>query len=703
MATVHQQKPRRRTDIAQPRMKEAGAPPRVRRVFINHIDSYASESIAQCLSERVGGQTEEEEEEEELEITPHGAATAFHVVGTVSGRHAVALPCVVEAYLQPNREELLSKLIDCDVIIYNITQHAEQVDEALWAVSALHKEMGRFSGGKMFILVSTVMTWAASKPLNSDFTDEHFLKRRPHPNFQPHIDLEKKVVHMGKTKRGLFSTYVVASGLQYGMGEQVFHYFFKTSWLGHETPVFGDGTNIVPTIHVSDLARVILNVIKHQPKPYYLLAVDSSSNTLEQIVREVASMFGAGKVQKRPFEEAYLTEDLSTVEIDSLLVNLRMQNVHLKELIPIDWLCETGLVDNMELVVEEYQKARGLLPLRLCVLGPPAVGKSTVSKQISEYYKVQHITLKETIAETISQLEDNVRNADPDAADENSAVEAKEFLNSLKDSMEQYGGLLDEQLLVKVVRNKLMSPPCRNQGFVLDGFPKTYEQAKELFYAEESQPEDGATQMSSCRRKIMPEFVLCLDASDIFLEHRVMMLPERLVQEHNYEQEHFQRRLAGYRENNAEDETVVNYFEELDLSPLYLEITSSEEPDHLLMMQTIFDTVGQPRNYGPTSLEEEERRKAEEKMEREAQEKAEEERQEAENAQHRAAQWEEWTQRLQEVRQQEEEVLEAESAPLRNYLMEHVMPTLTQGLIACCTARPQDPVDFLVLLSALRS
>lgn len=59
------------------------------------------------------------------------------------------------------------------------------------------------------------------------------------------------------------------------------------------------------------------------------------------------------------------------------------------------------------------------------------------------------------------------------------------------------------------------------------------------------------------------------------------------------------------------------------------------------------------------------------------------------------------TQRLQEVRQQEEEVLEAESAPLRNYLMEHVMPTLTQGLIACCTARPQDPVDFLVLLSAL--
>lgn len=45
-------------------------------------------------------------------------------------------------------------------------------------------------------------------------------------------------------------------------------------------------------------------------------------------------------------------------------------------------------------------------------------------------------------------------------------------------------GLLDDQLLVKVVKDKLMSNPCRNQGFVLDSFPKTYEQAKELFSGE---------------------------------------------------------------------------------------------------------------------------------------------------------------------------------------------------------------------------
>lgn len=49
-------------------------------------------------------------------------------------------------------------------------------------------------------------------------------------------------------------------------------------------------------------------------------------------------------------------------------------------------------------------------------------------------------------------------------------------------------GLLEEQLLVKVVRDKLMSNPCKNQGFVLDGFPKSYEQARELFSGEIFEP-----------------------------------------------------------------------------------------------------------------------------------------------------------------------------------------------------------------------
>ena len=52
--------------------------------------------------------------------------------------------------------------------------------------------------------------------------------------------------------------------------------------------------------------------------------------------------------------------------------------------------------------------------------------------------------------------------------------------------------------------------------------------------------------------------------------------------------------------------------------------------------------------------------------------------------------------RLNEVKKEEQEVLETQSIPLRNYLMKHVMPTLSQGLVECTKVRPDDPVDFLV-------
>uniref|UniRef100_A0A671XHN6 Adenylate kinase 7b n=1 Tax=Sparus aurata TaxID=8175 RepID=A0A671XHN6_SPAAU len=657
-------------NMAEPRMERGGHTPK--RVFINNTDSYASKHIAKFLSEcelrppaGPEGQTKTGDEEDGVvSLQNQRAEGAFQLVGTASDPPEEDRGFVMEDY----RDELLSRLMDCDVVIYNVTQHADQVEEASWAVSALHDRISHFSGPKMFILISTVMTWACSKPVDPEdpelpFTDEMFRRRRAHRNFKQHIELEKRVVKMGKTN---FPTYVVASGLQYGMGEQILHFFFKTSWLGQEKeiPVFGDGTNIVPMIHINDLASVIQNVIELQPKHHYLLAVDDSNSTMKDVVK--------------------------VMEIDSLLVNLRMESAHLKAPFSVNWSCESGLVDNMALVVEEYRQTRGLLPVRLCVLGPPAVGKSTVCKQICQHYTLHHITLIDTITETISQLEETVQNADPDGDNDDSVAEAQEQLASLKASMERNGGILDEQQLVKVLKDKLTSNPCRNQGFVLDSFPKTYEQAKELFSGETLQHGSSCSGVrSTCTFKIY-KFVLCLDASDAFLKDRVMNLPERQVQEHNYGQEHFLRRLATYRESNMEDITVVNYFEELDISPL-------NEPDCLLLMQKIFHTVGKPRNYGPDiqEVEREQRRRAEVRMKREAMEQAEEESREAEEARQRAARWEEWTKGLEEARQQEEDLLEAQSVPMRNYLVEHVMPTLTQGLIECCTARPQDPVDFL--------
>ena len=51
---------------------------------------------------------------------------------------------------------------------------------------------------------------------------------------------------------------------------------------------------------------------------------------------------------------------------------------------------------------------------------------------------------------------------------------------------------------------------------------------------------------------------------------------------------------------------------------------------------------------------------------------------------------------MEEVRREEQQLLEAQSTPLRNYLMQNVLPTITLALIDCCRVRPDDPIDFLV-------
>lgn len=52
--------------------------------------------------------------------------------------------------------------------------------------------------------------------------------------------------------------------------------------------------------------------------------------------------------------------------------------------------------------------------------------------------------------------------------------------------------------------------------------------------------------------------------------------------------------------------------------------------------------------------------------------------------------------KLEQISREELEYVEAKSLPLRNYLMTHVMPTLTKGLIQCGKIKPEDPIDFLV-------
>lgn len=109
---------------------------------------------------------------------------------------------------------------------------------------------------------------------------------------------------------------------------------------------------------------------------------------------------------------------------------------------------------------------------------------------------------------------------------------------------------------------RLKSKDCLNQGYVIDGYPKTFEQSRMLFLVSEEglkeeeqmerekledEFEDEDTEVKNVDVTILPELVVLLEASDKFLEERIMNLPESEIQSTHYTEEHMLRRMKEYR------------------------------------------------------------------------------------------------------------------------------------------------------------
>lgn len=678
-------------------------------VFINNVDTFSGNLLSKVLSSAViGGTLMEEDTESKISVIEDSNTDNFYyIVGTLKDPNSPKPSWVKEIYQYEKKEELFQSLLVCDIIIYDNTE-STQVEEATWVVSALNAEIPNFLKPKVFICVSTVLTWARTKPVDTDdpdmpFTEEDYRKRKAHPNFKSHLSCEKLVIKVGKTNKSKLMTYVVAAGITYGEGENLFHFLFKTAWLGEKShlPIFGNGQNVIPTIHIRDLASIIVNICDSKPKVRYILAVDDAKSTMEDIIRTISKNLGAGKIKFINKEDSLTESGLSQVEFDMLNVHLRLEATFIKEGMNITWVSEGGFTDNIHRMVKEYKQVRNLLPLRVYITGPPASGKSTVVEQLCKYYKVHHIKIQDVITEAISNLKITAARADDDEDDpddDTRAQDSQKLLDDVEESKEKNNGRLDDDLIIKFYKTKLNSVACQNQGFILDGYPKTLEQAKELFALGDHDDEmEEREKEGDFDDLIMPEFVFSLTASDDFLRNRVMHLKESVVSGTHNTEEGFQRRLIEYRSINSDDETVLNYFDELEIHPEHIDIAQDHTTQMIQTVEYITSIMGKERNYGPTEeeLENMKRIVVEKELEENKRIQEEVEQREAVEARDRAKHLEEWHNKLEEVKKQECEMLEVQSIPLRNYLMTHVMPTLTQGLIACCKVRPQDPIDFL--------
>ncbi|KXB46256.1 putative adenylate kinase [Tissierellia bacterium KA00581] len=96
--------------------------------------------------------------------------------------------------------------------------------------------------------------------------------------------------------------------------------------------------------------------------------------------------------------------------------------------------------------------------MRLILLGPPGAGKGTQATNIVKEYGITHISTGDIFRHNIKNQTELGK-------------KVKEFLDN--------GKLVPDELTIDLVWDRLSKEDCKN-GFLLDGFPRTINQAKAL-------------------------------------------------------------------------------------------------------------------------------------------------------------------------------------------------------------------------------
>jgi adenylate kinase len=97
--------------------------------------------------------------------------------------------------------------------------------------------------------------------------------------------------------------------------------------------------------------------------------------------------------------------------------------------------------------------------VRLVIFGRQGAGKGTQSVRLADHYGAPHISTGDMLRE---------------AADAGTPIglEAKRYMDS--------GDLLPDEVMLRVIEERLGQPDVKAHGFLLDGFPRTLGQAEAL-------------------------------------------------------------------------------------------------------------------------------------------------------------------------------------------------------------------------------
>jgi adenylate kinase len=96
---------------------------------------------------------------------------------------------------------------------------------------------------------------------------------------------------------------------------------------------------------------------------------------------------------------------------------------------------------------------------RLIILGRQGAGKGTQCVRLSRHFVVPHISTGDMLRAAVRE-------------ETELGLMAKEVMDA--------GGLVGDDIMIGIVRERLNAPDARSRGYILDGFPRTLDQAESL-------------------------------------------------------------------------------------------------------------------------------------------------------------------------------------------------------------------------------
>lgn len=589
---------------------------------------------------------------------------------------------------------------------------------------------------------------APPKPEVINFKEKDFHLRIPNRRFAHFKTLETLALSSVKAQPKL-TVYVLCSGILYGSGERIFYDHFKRSWLQspRKLPYIGKGDNLVPTIHVIDLARLVKKVVKRHPESYYIFAIDKTRNpTQKRLVEALSKGIGTGETESVKFEDV---KDQEWAEFLTLNLKMKPSDVLKDEEPPEDaddpeeaakalkfpWHCQKGILKNVLKLNQEFNQVRGLRPVKIFMTGPPACGKSYYAQQLSKYYNVPHISIQDAL-DQIPKMKGDIGEEIRGFIEDKKAA-AVEAYDNAEDRQE--GDTLDpntvkvrlpNKYIYRLFKMKLVENACRNRGYIIDGYPRTFKDAQYIFLKrvlketinedgeveveerdenddieEDLFDEDGAATLKNFSKystdpELIPDSVILLDGDEKHIRQKIKELPEVSLESTHWNSDDLIRRTKEYNAANNSpigDPSTADFFRQWSIN-VFTQNCAEDDMKLMNSFKIFIERNGAPFNYMTFDEIDEKTRiaateaQAKEKMLRNADM--------AEREEHVEKQWrkqkEEYTKhRLEQIKEQERDLLDSRSQPIRTYLIDNVVPILTDGLIEVCKNQPEDPVDFL--------